>query len=140
MGTTDWMDAYLDAWNSRDGSQVTAYMTQDATYEDLALGVLHEGVDAIKVFVEEAGAFSSDYRFTPVSQQQSGSSYCLEWEMAGTHTGEGGGLPATNKPYLIRGVSVGQLDGNGKIRQNRDYWNMADYLMQVGLIPPPDAG
>jgi hypothetical protein len=34
-------------------------------------------------------------------------------------------------------VSVGRLNSDGKIVTNRDYWNMADYLMQVGILPTP---
>lgn len=136
---TDWFDRYLDAWNSHDGGQVAAYMAENATYEDLAIGVTHEGRDAIKAFVEEAHEFSSDYRFEPVTKQQSGDQYAAEWEMVGTNTGAAGGMPATNKPYRIRGVSIGQVDANGLIVRNRDYWNMADYLMQVGILPPPAA-
>jgi steroid delta-isomerase-like uncharacterized protein len=137
--TTEWMDRYLDAWNSHDGTQVAAFMATGATYEDLALGALHTGREAIGAFASEAHEFSSDYRFVPVSQQQDGSWYALEWEMSGTNTGEGGGLPATNKSYRIRGVSIGRLDDDGKILENRDYWNMADYLVQVGILPAPGA-
>jgi hypothetical protein len=32
-------------------------------------------------------------------------------------------------------VSVGTLDAKGLIAENRDYWNMADMLGQIGLIP-----
>lgn len=133
----EWYDRYLDAWNSRDGVQVAAFMADNVTYEDLALGVSHQGRDAVVDFVKETAAFSSDYAFSPVSAQQDGSSYCLEWEMAGTNDGPAAGLPATNKPYRIRGVSVGILDEEGLITRNRDYWNMADYLTQVGILPPP---
>lgn len=133
----EWMQRYLEAWNSHDGARVATFMADDATYEDLALGQLHKGRDDIKAFVEEAEQFSKDYSFTSVSEQQSGDSYTLEWEMFGTNTGEAGGLPATNKPYRIRGVSVGHLNADGKIQENRDYWNMADYLVQVGILPPP---
>ena len=132
-----WMETYLDAWNNHDGSTVAAFMAEDATYEDLALGVIHEGREAIKSFVDEAEEFSKDYAFTSVSEQQSGDRYAMEWEMYGTNTGEAGGIPATNKPYRIRGVSIGRLDAQGKIQQNRDYWNMADYLVQVGILPAP---
>jgi steroid delta-isomerase-like uncharacterized protein len=134
-----WLSAYLDAWNTHDGSKVAAFMAEDATYEDLALGVLHEGRDAIRAFVDEADEFSNDYAFTAVSEQQSGDRYAVEWEMTGTNTGEAGGFPATNKAYRIRGVSIGLLDEDSKIKQNRDYWNMADYLMQVGILPAPDS-
>ena len=132
-----WMQDYLAAWNSHDGAKVAAYMAEDATYEDLALGQMHEGRAAIEAFVNEANDFSKDYSFLFISEQADGDSYALEWEMIGTNTGEAGGLPATNKPYRIRGVSVGRLNANRKIARNRDYWNMADYLMQVGILPPP---
>lgn len=131
------MQDYLAAWNSHDRAKVAAYMAEGATYEDLALGQMHEGRVAIEAFVNEADAFSKDYSFVAVSEQADGDSYALEWEMFGTNTGEAGGLPATNKPYRIRGVSIGRLNAGGKIGMNRDYWNMADYLMQVGILPPP---
>ena len=134
---TEWMDRYLAAWNSHDGGQVIDFMADDVRYEDLALGVVHEGRDAVKAFVGEAHEFSSDYNFVPVSKQQTNNQYAMEWEMVGTNTGAAAGLPATDKPYRIRGVSIGEIDGQGRITQNRDYWNMADYLMQVGILPPP---
>ena len=87
-----WMETYLDAWNNHDGSTVAAFMAEDATYEDLALGVIHEGREAIKSFVDEAEEFSKDYAFTSVSEQQSGDRYAMEWEMFGTNTGEAGGV------------------------------------------------
>ena len=114
-------------------------MAADATYEDLALGPLHEGRDAVKAFVQETDNFSNDYRFSSVSVQTSGTRYAMEWEMSGTNTGDIAGLPATNKRYRIRGVSIGQLDAEGKIEHSRGYWNVADYLIQVGILPPPDA-
>ena len=132
-----WMQDYLAAWNSHDGTRVAAYMADDATYEDLALGQLHRGKTAIEAFVNEAEEFSKDYAFTSISEQGNGDSYALEWEMFGTNTGDAGGLPATNKPYRIRGVSIGRLDHGGKITTNRDYWNLADYLTPVGILPPP---
>jgi steroid delta-isomerase-like uncharacterized protein len=131
------MAEYLDAWNSHDAGRVVAFMAEDATYEDLALGRLHKGREEIQGFIAEAEQFSADYRFVPVSAQASPDQYALEWEMVGTNTGAAGPLPATNKPYRVRGCSIGRLDGDGKITENHDYWNLADYLTQVGLFAPP---
>ena len=132
-----WMSDYLDAWNTHNGENVASYMADDVVYEDLAVGQVHEGRDAVAAFVQTGEDFSKDHRFVSVSEQSSGDQYAIEWEMIGTNTGEAAGLPATNKPFRIRGVSVGVLDAAGKIKRNRDYWNMADYLMQVGILPPP---
>lgn len=134
-----WVDRYTAAWNSHDGGQVAAFMAGSVTYEDLAQGVVEHGPGGVEAYVERTRQFSGDYRFDVVSYQASGDRYALEWEMVGTDTGGGNGMAATNKPYRIRGVSVGQYDGDGKISLNRDYWNLADLLGQLGLFPPPPA-
>jgi steroid delta-isomerase-like uncharacterized protein len=110
-------------------------MADDVLYEDLALGLVHEGKAAAAAFIQGTYEFSKDYKLVSVSEQSSGDSYAFEWEMIGTNIGEAAGLPATNKPFRNRAVSVGALDSNGKIKHNRDYWNMADYLVQVGILP-----
>jgi steroid delta-isomerase-like uncharacterized protein len=138
VSMSKWVSEYLDAWNSHNGERVAAFMAEDVSYEDLALGQVHEGRAAIIGFVQASEEFSKDHKFEFVSEQTSGDRYALEWEMVGTNTGDAGGLPATNKPFRIRGVSVGTLDPDGKIKHNRDYWNMADYLMQVGVLPTPE--
>lgn len=134
-----WVDRYLDAWNSHDGARVAAFMTEDVVYDDLASGLVHRGRDAVHGYVTQTAVFSSDYRFVTVSTQMDGSRYAIEWEMLGTNTGAAGGFPATGKPYRIRGASIGELDADGKITTNRDYWNLAAYLIEVGLLQAPPA-
>ncbi|GAC1465860.1 MAG: hypothetical protein PVSMB5_08100 [Ktedonobacteraceae bacterium] len=56
-----------------------------------------------------------------------------EWVMTGTHRGDMPGLPATNKACTIRGATVCELQGD-KIRRNSDYWDMATFLKQVGMM------
>lgn len=133
--STEWIGRYLDAWNSHDGAQVAGFMAEDVTYEDLAQGGSYQGRDAVQAYVEATHDFSSDYRFVTVTTQSDGNAYAIEWEMLGTNTGAAGGVPPTNRAYRIRGVSVGRLDRQGHIILNRDYWNFADYLAQVGLFP-----
>lgn len=134
-----WVEGYLDAWNSHDGRQVAAFMAEGVVYDDLASGLVHRGRDAVQAYVEQTVAFSSDYRFVTVSTQADGNHYAIEWEMLGTNTGASGGFPATGKPYRIRGASIGEVDTDGKIIANRDYWNLAAYLIEVGLLQPPPA-
>jgi steroid delta-isomerase-like uncharacterized protein len=135
---TEWINDYLDAWNSHDGRRVAHFMADDVTYEDLAGGATYHGRDEIAGYVEQTHDWSGDYCFVTVSTQSSGSSYAIEWEMLGTNTGNFGAFGSTGKPYRIRGVSIGQLDEGGRIQSNRDYFNVADYLAQVGLFTPPE--
>ena len=134
---TDWVTHYLDAWNTHDGGPVAAFMAADVDYEDLAGGARYQGRDEVARYVEATHVWSSDYRFVVVTAQSSGDRYAIEWEMLGTNTGDLGGIAPTGKPYRIRGVSVGRLNGAGEIASNRDYFNVADYLTQVGLFTPP---
>ena len=135
MADTEWVSRYLEAWNSHDGAAVAAFMAEDVTYEDLAQGGVYRGRDGVEAYVQGTHQWSGDYRFVVVSAQSGGGAYAIEWEMLGTDTGEVGGVAPTGKPYRIRGVSVGALDSTGQIVRNRDYFNYADYLTQVGRFP-----
>ena len=135
----EWVDGYLAAWNSHDGAQVAAFMTEDVVYDDLSSGLVHHGREAVQAYVAQTHEFSRDYRFVLVTTRAEGSNYAIEWEMLGTNTGASGGFPATGKPYQFRGASIGELTPDGKISANRDYWNLAAYLMQVGLFQAPPA-
>jgi steroid delta-isomerase-like uncharacterized protein len=42
------------------------------------------------------------------------------------------GIPATDKPFEVRGSSIVEFR-DGKISRNSDYWDLATYLRQVGL-------
>lgn len=137
MTAQHWIQDYFDAWNSRDGARVAAFLADDVIYEDLGVGLVVEGRDAVVGAVAKTAAFSSDYVFSLRSAFQAGNDYAVEWEMRGTNTGEVRGLPATGKTYVIRIATVGRLNDQGKIMVNRDYWNMADYLVQVGVMSPP---
>ncbi len=44
------------------------------------------------------------------------------------------GLPNTGRAFRIQGLSIGRLR-NGKVAEEHLYWNMVDYLTQVGLMP-----
>jgi len=135
----DFAQAYLDAWNAHDAAAVTSLMTDDVVFQDLALGERFEGPAAVRAFVDGmATSFSSDYRFEPGSTVTDGEGYALEWTMTGTNDRDDveQGQPATGRTFRVPGVSVGRLR-DGRIAENRDYWNLADYLQQVGLM---DAG
>ena len=137
MTTTDrsFFDAYLDAWNAHDPAAVARYMADDAIYEDIALGRVLHGPSEIAAFVEEATRASSDFRFEEVSLFSAGSDYANEWIMTGTNDREVQGVPATGRSFRVRGASVGKLDASGRIVENRDYYNLAEMLAQLGIQP-----
>jgi len=133
-----WWDEYVKAWNSHDGRAVAAFMTLDGVYVDAPIGARNEGRDAIAAWIDSIGpTLSSDFTFESVSFIQSGDRYAAEWITAGTHDGSSPGMPATGRQFAIHGVSIGELE-DGKIRRNTDYWNMVEFLIQLGAMPAPE--
>jgi steroid delta-isomerase-like uncharacterized protein len=136
--TRTWLEDYLDTWNRKDAAAVAEWIAEDCVYEDVAMGEVLKGPTEVMAFAQRTATMSSDYAFEVVSASESGEQYTVEWVLAGTHTGDMPGIPATGKPFRIRGVSVGRRNAAGKITEDRDYWNMADFLMQIGVLPPPE--
>ena len=128
-------DAYLDAWNAHDSAAVASHMADDAIYEDVALGRVLHGPSEIASFVREATRSSSDFRFESVSLFAAGSDYANEWVMLGTNDRGLPGVPATGRSFRVRGASIGRLDAGGRIVENRDYYNLAELLTQLGILP-----
>jgi steroid delta-isomerase-like uncharacterized protein len=133
-----WHDDYFARWNAHDADAIVAFMTPDAVYEDLALGARHSGRDEIRAFIAGMTTrLSSDYQFAfvaPIAVSVAG--YAFEWTMTGTNDGPNGRFTPTGKQFAIRGVSVGRLV-DGKIVENRDYWNLLGLLVQLGIMPGP---
>jgi steroid delta-isomerase-like uncharacterized protein len=135
----DWLRAYFEAASARDTRRVTAFFAEDATYEDVAIGAINRGREAIGAFIRQSVDIAADLELQYVDGYESGDRYTFEWVMTGTHTG-GVSVPgATNRPFRVRGISTGRRSPEGFIVQHRDYWNTADYLKQLGLLPSPEA-
>lgn len=128
-------DAYRDAWNSHDVGAVLEFFTEDGVYEDVTVGRVNRGKAEIRAFVEETFATFPDFHVEdagPATIDPAGR-FANEWTMSGTHEGDTA-IPATHKRFSLRGASAGEFEGN-KIRRNADYWNMAEFLAQVGMLP-----
>ena len=122
--------SYEAAWSAHDAEKVAAYFTDDAVYEDVALGEVHRGKAAIKAFAKGTFEILPGYALKPRSLVVGKGSAAVEWVMSGT-------FRETGKSFSVRGVSVMQLE-NGKIRRNSDYWNMAEFQRQIEV--PAAAG
>jgi steroid delta-isomerase-like uncharacterized protein len=136
----DWIRAYNDAWSSHDPESVLGFMSDDVVYADVTLGERLEGKSAVREYVAALERnFSSDYRMEWGQSVATDEAFATEWTMSGTHDrdDEERGLPATGQRFQVSGVSIGRRR-NGKVVEERNYWNMADFLTQVGLMPAPE--
>jgi steroid delta-isomerase-like uncharacterized protein len=140
----EFIDAYVAAWRAHpqaggpDGAdamaRLLAVMTEDMRYVDVAAATVHVGHDQVAEMARAAYAFSHDLRFAIRSAQSDGARFAIEWEMEGTHTGGfGPGGRGTGRHFAVRGASVGDIGADGRASSHRDYWNLADFLEQVGI-------
>jgi uncharacterized protein len=129
-----WLEDNFDAMNRRDWPRVGEAWAPDATYENLGVNQTVRGREAIIEDLRSAFTFAPDLQIGVTSFQRTDDRCTAEWEMSGTHTAPTPltGIPATNKPFSIRGVLVAQLGGDGKIVTCRNYFNSADFLVQLG--------
>jgi len=58
------------------------------------------------------------------------------WNFSGVHTGVFFGIPATGKTVSIDGVTLVRMS-NGKIAEERDFFDNLDFMAQLGLMPAP---
>jgi steroid delta-isomerase-like uncharacterized protein len=130
-------DGYVRAINAHDWDAIVSFMTDDVVYEDITLGERHQGAQSVKEFWRSAATdFSSDFRMEVLRSFGTATDFAAEWVFKGTHDGTNPQLAATGKQFAVRGVSIGRIEG-GRIKENKDVWNMAEFLSQVGLMTAP---
>lgn len=126
-------EKYMAAW-SNDIEKLMPFFTEDVVYEDVTFGVVNHGKMELRKFALDFFKAFPDTRFTVTSVVISGNHAAVEWTLTGTQKGDMPGIPATNKPISVRGVSMMEFR-NGKVSRDSDYWDMATLRRQVGLNP-----
>ena len=74
----------------------------------------------------------TDAQITITNRLVQGNQVTVEWVATGTHIGDLPGLPASNKPYVLPGVTV-VVREEGKIVREALYYDLADLRRQLSL-------
>lgn len=72
-----------------------------------------------------------DLQISVTNRVAHGSQTVAEWVATGTHSGDFPGLPASGRPFSIRGVTV-VVRENGKIMREAIYYDMHEVRRQLG--------
>ena len=128
------LEEWAAAWSAGDTDRLAAIFTDDCVYEDVTMGVLTHGKAELKAFAGGIFAAIPDFAIELSSRFAVGGWAGLEWAMSGTHRGDLPGLPATGKPFTLRGSSVLELSAD-RIGRCTDYWDMTAFLKQIGAMP-----
>lgn len=130
----DFVREYAAAWSTQNVEGILSFFTEDCVYEDVALGAVNTGKQALEEFLRATFAAIPDFHIEPKATFAAGPRAASEWVMSGTQSGPFPGIPATNRKFSVRGASIMEIEGGG-IRRNTDYWSLAALLQQVGVLP-----
>ena len=142
MGSS-WLDRYIEAWLGHpqaggDGGEealarLLTFMSEDVRYEDVPTAAVFIGHDGIRQMCAGALLMAADMTFE-IGQRVAGQdSYAFETVCRGTNTGAIGPLPGQGAPFAFRGVSFGEFSQAGLVTSQRDYWDLAGLLGQLGV-------
>lgn len=120
----------FDAWNAHDPDKVASLYTDDVIYEDVPFGEVARGHAELRKMAADFFANVPDLKLEVVTSSSMGNHGSVEWVFSGTDVG----LYKTRKKFSVRGASVYELRG-GKFSGNRDYYDSASMMRQLGVLP-----
>lgn len=132
----------LDAFARSDWKTYRSFCSDDIVYDEEPTRRHVQGPGAfIEVLKEWKSAFP-DLRATVKQVVASGDAVVAEVEWSGTHegplTGPFGDIAPTGRIANTPAVIVLRFD-NGRIRENRHYFDVMTALLQLGAVPPARA-
>jgi steroid delta-isomerase-like uncharacterized protein len=91
----------------------------------------------LKMVATMRGAFP-DMRIVVEDAFGAGDKVCIRWSLTATHKGAELGIPPTNKPVEVTGITVVRFE-NGKIVAGWDQWDQFRLMKEIGAIDLPKA-
>jgi steroid delta-isomerase-like uncharacterized protein len=127
------------AYSSGDADRLLALYTDDALWEEVAIGLAAHGQDEIRAHLDRLFTAVPDFTVDVNNGFVAGDQAVVEWVISGTYSADFPGLPpAAGQHFSLRGASVFELT-DGKIRRYTEYWDAYAFLVQLGALPAPGA-
>jgi steroid delta-isomerase-like uncharacterized protein len=92
------------------------------------------GIDSARAYYANYITGFTDIKFTIKDVFGMGNKLVKHWNFKGTHTGDFFGIKPTGKPVDVDGVTLVRME-NGKIAEERDFFDNLEFMQQLGLIP-----
>lgn len=131
----------VDAFSSDDWDAYRAALAPGSVYHEFATGRRVEGPDAVVAASRSWKQGFPDGSGTITNALAIGNTAVLEVTWRGTQTEPlatptGQTLPASGKAAEVSAVEVVTVE-NGKITENRHYFDLMTILAQIGALPAP---
>lgn len=114
---TDWLDAYGEAWESRDPDKAASLFTEDSSYQVTPYENPHVGQDGVRQYWATVTASQRNIEFEHRALSFSGNTGIVHWsaqfdvEPGDTH-------------IELDGIFVLEFDEGGKCRRLREWWHL----------------
>lgn len=92
------------------------------------------GIDSARAYYANFLTGFSKITFTIKDVFGQGDKLVKYWNFKGTHTGVFFGIPPTGKTVSLDGTTLVRMS-NGKIAEERDFYDNLDFMTQLGLMP-----
>jgi steroid delta-isomerase-like uncharacterized protein len=132
------LDAWDAAWASGDIETILAAYSDDVVFEEVPFNLVVQGQEELRAHLQALYTAFPDIAFAATGDAfLSGEWAAVEWTATGTYSGQIPGMPpGTGQTVTFRGASILELEG-GKIRVEREYYDAASLLAQLGTLPAP---
>jgi steroid delta-isomerase-like uncharacterized protein len=119
---------FEEVWNRGSRAAVAELLAPDA--------VLHEanadcvGPEGFYAFYDRLTAAFSEFQVTVHDTIAEDDRACIRWSCTCKHTGDGLGIPATQKTVHVTGISIMRI-ANGRLVEGWQNWDMLGMLEQL---------
>ncbi|HEY0678693.1 MAG TPA: ester cyclase [Chitinophagaceae bacterium] len=131
------MNHYKQAWNDIiNNRKLEAFNDKNFTTDVVvhtATGDI-KGIDSVQAYYANFITGFTDGKLIVNDMFGQGDKLVKYWTFKGTHNGVFFGIPATNKTVSISGTTL-VLFKDGKIAEERDFFDNLELSQQLGLIP-----
>ena len=126
-------ERFTAAWTTEGG--FAECCTVDVNYEDPVSRMPLSGLGALEEHAQRLREAFPDARVERTAPSLArGEHACIPWRLLGTHRGDIGMLPATDRFVTLHGLHYVELT-DGRIRRARGFLDLYDTAAQLGLLP-----
>jgi steroid delta-isomerase-like uncharacterized protein len=124
----------IDAWNTRIDEKIIQLYSLNYEGEDLSGNKKRSGPEGIRTWLNSVLHAFPNIHYTLIDYVENDDRLVLHWLAEGNHHGSFLKIPASGRQVIINGISFLKIE-KGKIKEGKLFWDLADVLRQIGLLP-----
>ena len=123
-----------EVWNEGKRETIAELVAADCVVHDAAGDAV--GPEGFYPFYDRMRTAISNVKLVVEDLMEDGDRICVRWSCSATHTGDSLGIPATNKPYVVTGITIMRVR-DGQFVEAWQNWDMYAMMQQIGAIERP---